>query len=105
MIEISIATDATDEIVAAFRVLIPQLSRSAAPLDRAGLAEIISAECNSVLLARDSADGGRIVGTLTLVVFRIPTAVRAWIEDVVVDSAARGRGVGDLLTRHALSLA
>ena len=105
MIEISVATEATDEIVAAFRLLIPQLSRSAAPLDRAALAAIISAECNSVLLARDSAAGGRIVGTLTLVVFRIPTAVRAWIEDVVVDDTVRGRGVGELLSRRALALA
>ena len=104
-IEISVATEATDELVAAFQHLIPQLSRSAAPLDRAALAEIIAAPCNSVLLARDSSDGGKIVGTTTLVVFRIPTAVRAWIEDVVVDSAARGRGVGELMTKAAMALA
>jgi ribosomal protein S18 acetylase RimI-like enzyme len=48
---------------------------------------------------------GAIVGTLTLVTFRIPTGVRAWIEDVVVDDVARGHGVGDLLNRFALDLA
>ena len=48
---------------------------------------------------------GRIVGMLTLVVFRIPTGVRAWIEDVVVDSAVGRRGVGEALTRAALDLA
>ncbi|MEY4373004.1 MAG: hypothetical protein RL219_1773, partial [Actinomycetota bacterium] len=47
----------------------------------------------------------RIVGTLTLVVFRIPTGVRAWIEDVVVDNAARGHGVGELLNVRALEVA
>ncbi len=47
----------------------------------------------------------QIVGALTLVVFRIPTGVRAWIEDVVVDEAARGQGVGEALNREALRLA
>ena len=47
----------------------------------------------------------RSVGTLTLVVFRIPTGVRAWIEDVVVDDAARGHGVGEALNQFALDLA
>ena len=58
-----------------------------------------------MLLARDPSAGGRIVGTLTLVIFRIPTATRAWIEDVVVDGAARGRGVGEALTLAAVKLA
>lgn len=47
--------------------------------------------------------GQEIVGLLTLVIFRIPTGVRAWIEDVVVDSQARGKGVGDALNRAALA--
>jgi len=55
-----------------------------------------------VLLAR--ADG-RIVGTLSLVMFPIPTGLRAWIEDVVVDQAARGQGVGEALITEALRLA
>jgi ribosomal protein S18 acetylase RimI-like enzyme len=104
-IQVSLATEATDEIVAAFAKLIPQLSESAPSLDRAALAEIIAAPCNAVLLARDRTDAGRIIGALTLVVFRIPTAVRAWIEDVVVDASARGQGVGEFLTREAVSLA
>lgn len=104
-IEVSVATEATEEVVAAFARLIPQLSASAAALDQSALAEVIESPCNTVLLARDAHDGARIVGTLTLVIFRIPTAVRAWIEDVVVDSAARGRGVGEALTQEALKLA
>jgi ribosomal protein S18 acetylase RimI-like enzyme len=104
-VEISVATEATDELLAAFAQLLPQLSGSAPPMDRSALAEIIAAPCNAVLLARDRAAGGKIIGALTLVVFRIPTAVRAWIEDVVVDASARGRGVGERLTREAISLA
>nr|MDQ3352391.1 GNAT family N-acetyltransferase [Actinomycetota bacterium] len=45
---------------------------------------------------------GRIVGSLTFVTFRIPTGMKAWIEDVVVDESVRGRGVGELLNRAAL---
>ena len=45
---------------------------------------------------------GRIVGTLTLAIFAIPTGRRAWIEDVVVDEAARGLGVGEQLTMAAV---
>ena len=55
------------------------------------------------MLAR--ADDGTIVGSLTLVLFRIPTGMRAWIEDVVVDAAARGQGVGEALNRFAIDLA
>ena len=54
-------------------------------------------------MARDG--DGRIVGTLTLAVFPIPTGVRAWIEDVVVDDSARGSGVGDALVDAAVAKA
>jgi ribosomal protein S18 acetylase RimI-like enzyme len=64
--------------------------------------EIVEAEASTVLIARDGRNEGRIVGMLTLVVFRIPTGVRAWIEDVVVDEAVRGRGVGEALNQSAV---
>jgi len=103
--QLSTATEVTDELVDAFARLIPQLSTSAVPPDRGTLAEIIAAPSNTVLLARDPSGERQIVGSLTLVIFRIPTGVRAWIEDVVVDSGARGRGVGEALTHEALRLA
>jgi ribosomal protein S18 acetylase RimI-like enzyme len=99
---IEIATEANDELVQAFARLIPQLSKSSPPPTAAEVAEMVASPASDVLVARLD---GRIVGTLTLVVFRIPTGVRAWIEDVVVDDSARGHGVGDLLNRFALELA
>jgi ribosomal protein S18 acetylase RimI-like enzyme len=101
-VTIEIANNVTDELVAAFAHLVPQLSKSSPPPDVAELAEMVASPASDVLLARLD---GAIVGTLTLVVFRIPTGVRAWIEDVVVDDSARGHGVGDLLNRFALDLA
>ena len=104
-VEVVIAETATPEVVDAFARLLPQLSSSAARLTREALADIIGAPHNTVLLARDPSAGNRIVGTLTLVMFRIPSGMRAWIEDVVVDDIARGRGAGEALTRTAVDLA
>ena len=101
-VSLEIASVADQELVEAFARLIPQLSKSSPPPTMAELAEMVAAPASDVLLARLN---GRIVGTLTLVTFRIPTGVRAWIEDVVVDDAARGHGVGDQLNRFALDIA
>ncbi len=92
----------TDEVVEAFGRLLPQLSSSAKALDAAALDAVVSSPAVTVLLARSE---GQIAGSLSLVMFRIPTGLRAWIEDVVVDEAARGQGVGAALTREALRLA
>ena len=93
------ATTATPGLLDAFAKLIPQLSRSSPPPGHDELAEMLGAPGTSVFVA---ALGPAIVGTLTLVVFRIPTGMRAWIEDVVVDDAARGHGAGEALTRAAI---
>jgi ribosomal protein S18 acetylase RimI-like enzyme len=104
-IEIVEATEVTNELVEAFQRLIPQLSSSNPPPSGAELQSIVSSEASILLLAVDRDAGDRIVGSLTLAWFRIPTGVRAWIEDVVVDGDARGQGVGEQLNRHALDVA
>ncbi|MHB1433215.1 MAG: GNAT family N-acetyltransferase [Streptosporangiaceae bacterium] len=101
-VDVTTLHEVTDEVVAAFRRLLPQLSTSAPPLDEEALAVIVAAPASTVLVAWVD---GRIVGTLTLAMFPIPTGLRAWIEDVVVDEAARGHGVGKALTLQALRLA
>ena len=98
--EITRVVEVTDEISAAFKYLVPQLSTSSQIPGQAQLQEI--ADNDTLFIARHE---GRILGSLTLVTFRIPTGVRAWIEDVVVDEAARGQGIGEALTRAALERA
>lgn len=101
-IEIAICDTVDADVVEAFARLIPQLSSSSAPPDAKVLQGIVDHDACTLLLARD---GDRIVGSMTLVVFPIPTGVRAWIEDVVVDDAARGKGVGAALNIRALEIA
>ena len=88
-----------DELVEAFDRLIPQLSSSSPPPTRDHLAAMVDSEDTVLYVARVD---GRILGSLTLAFYRIPTGTKAWIEDVVVDAEARGHGVGELLNRAAL---
>lgn len=98
-VQVAPASEASAELLAAFHHLIPQLSSSSVPISANQLAEMIAAESTTVFVATRAQE---IVGLLTLVVFRIPTGMRAWIEDVVVDESARGAGVGESLNRAAL---
>jgi ribosomal protein S18 acetylase RimI-like enzyme len=93
---------ATPELVTSLNVLLPQLSSNAQPLSLADLETLVHSPSTTLFVARNEDD---VVGTLTLVVFPIPSGERAWIEDVVVDEGARGLGVGEALTRAALDVA
>ncbi|MEM1332690.1 MAG: GNAT family N-acetyltransferase [Actinomycetota bacterium] len=99
---IEIADHVDDELVAAFERLIPQLSSSSPPPSADALRQLVDGPDTDVFLARV---GGEIVGSLTLAFYLIPTGLKAWIEDVVVDDAARGHGVGRLLNEAALERA
>jgi ribosomal protein S18 acetylase RimI-like enzyme len=101
-VDIEVVNEVTSDVVEAFGRLLPQLSTRAAPLDADALSVIVSAAASTLLIARA---GDEIVGTLTLVIFPIPTGIRAWVEDVVVDEAARGQRVGEALTIEALRIA
>lgn len=97
-----VAQEADGELVEAFGRLLPQLSASAVPLDQRGLARLLACNANTLLVARSS---GKIVGVLTLVLIPLPSGVRGHVEDVVVDTAARGEGAGAALIAEALRLA
>lgn len=98
-VTVEMATQASDELVQVMQKLIPQLSSSNAPPSMEELNEMISSGSSVLFIARVE---NQIVGSLTLATFRIPTGIRAWIEDVVVDESARGHGVGEALNLAAL---
>ena len=100
---VEIVNEVTTELVDAFARLVPQLSRSSPAPDELVLGEIVASPATHLLIARG--DDGAVLGSLTLVLFRIPTGLRAWIEDVVVDDAARSQGVGEALNRYAIDVA
>ncbi len=104
MIHTTEVVEVDDELVAAFDRLTPQLSSSSPAPGPDELAAIVASPATVLFVARDI-DSGEIVGTLTLALFRIPTGLRAWIEDVVVSETARGQGVGAALCQAAIDRA
>lgn len=103
MVSIRPVTEVTESLTDAYRVLIPQLSSSSNPPTGEALQRIIESDSAQILIAED--ENGEILGTMTLIIFQIPTGIRAWIEDVVVDNSARGKGIGKKLNLAALELA
>ena len=102
MISVEVAAFADEDLRAAVNALVPQLSSSSPPPSSDELARIVEDPATTLFVARE---GDHIVGMLTLAAFRIPTAQRAFIEDVVVDEAARGTGVAAALVQAALDRA
>ena len=99
MITVQAASSVDDELLAAVTGLVPQLSSSSPPPGADALDRILANPDATLFVARLD---DHIVGMLTLITFEIPTAVRAWIEDVVVDERARGQGVAAALVQAAL---
>ena len=102
MIKIFEITEAEDETLDAVNRLLPQLSKSSKLINRSTLQKLSNSECTRLYVAKED---DTIFGMLSLVVFSIPTGTKAWIEDVVVDERARGKGVGRELMNHALNVA
>lgn len=101
MVRVEKTLEVSPELVKAAQELVPQLSNSAGPVTEEQLSQIVRSPATVLFCARDE-ESQQIVGMLTLAWFRIPTGVRAWIEDVVVDRVARGQGAGEALTEAAL---
>lgn len=99
MVTIEEVKNVDAELIAAFERLVPQLSSSNPPPTEKELVAIVASRSTVLFVARDE---GEIVGSLSLVLFRIPTGLRAWIEDVVVDDSTRGKGVGAKLSTAAI---
>ena len=100
-VSVTEVTSVTADLVEAFGRLIPQLSSTSPAPTVEELDAIVLSPASVLLVARD--DAGRIVGSLTLALFRVPTGIRAWIEDVVVDDSARGVGAGAALVEAAVA--
>ena len=103
MMKIIQPTEITEEISTAFKTLIYQLSPNRKPPSKQNLEEIINSKNSVLFLAKD--ENNKIVGTLTLLINRIPSGQKVSIEDVVVDNKMRGKGIGEKLTQFAIDYA
>ena len=102
-ISVRAATEVNDDLVESFARLIPQLSSSSPAPSASDLLSIIDNPNSVLFIAEVETDGvPSVVGSLTLAFYRIPTGLKAWIEDVVVDESARGLGVGEALNVAAI---
>ncbi len=99
---ISQATKATPQLANAFQRLIPQLNPASRVPNQADLQEVIDNKDTFLFIGTENDE---IVGTISLVVYKIPTGNKAWIEDVIVDETARGKGYGRKLMLHAIEFA
>ena len=102
MIEIFEVTKSNESTLKLVNRLLPQLSKSAPPLTSGKLEDIVLSTHVHLYIAQE---GAEVLGMLSLVVFPIPTGIRAWVEDVVVDESARGKGVGRALSEYAVQAA
>ena len=102
MIEIFEVTESNESTLKLVNRLLPQLSKSAEPLTSGKLKEIVQSAHVHLYIAQE---GAEVLGMLSLVVFPIPTGIRAWVEDVVVDESVRGKGVGRALSEYAVQAA
>lgn len=101
--QIEIATQADDELYETFQRLIPQLTKNNPPPTPDLLHALLADKSSTLLVARD--ESNKIVGALTLIVYKVPTGIRSIIEDVIVDESARGKKVGEFLMKKAIEIA
>jgi ribosomal protein S18 acetylase RimI-like enzyme len=97
--EVNAARYANEELLAQINHLLPQLSSSARPMEMEQLRDFLDSSAITLFVATHD---GHVIGMLTLALFPLPTGIRAWIEDVVVDAQWRGHGAGAMLTTTAV---
>lgn len=103
--QIEQVTSVSDELYEAFLRLIPQLTTTKLPPTREDLDALVRSESSTLVIACQSETGNSIIGAACLTVYRVPTGIRAIIEDVIVDESVRGLGIGEALLRRLLDLA
>ena len=101
--QVDIVTQADVELYEAFQRLVPQLTTNNPPPSLNDLTALVRDSSSTLLVARN--EGQKIIGALTLAIYRVPTGIRSIIEDVIVDTSARGGGVGEALMNHGIEIA
>ena len=101
--QVDIVTQADDELYDAFQRLVPQLTKNNPPPSLNDLTALVRDPSSTLMIARNK--NRKIIGALTLAVYRVPTGIRSIIEDVIVDGSSRGQGIGEALMKRAIEVA
>lgn len=94
--------EVSEELYQACLRLVPQLTSNNPPPTYEHLAQLIESPASFLFQAQDPDHSDQIIGLATLIVYHVPTGVRGYIEDVIVDQQMRGRRIGEALTRACL---
>ncbi|MFT3995678.1 MAG: GNAT family N-acetyltransferase [Dysgonomonas sp.] len=97
--QIEILSDVDNKTITAFNRLMQQLSSNYKPIAKEYLIDIINSSNIIIFVAKENET---IIGSLSLVFYNIPTGMKAWVEDVVIDQSVRGKGVGKALIEQAI---
>jgi ribosomal protein S18 acetylase RimI-like enzyme len=105
-IDIYLVTEFSEDLYQACQVLVPQLTNNNPPPTREQLTQLINSQASHFFVARDNAStNNQVIGLATLIIYHVPTGMRGYIEDVVVDGNWRGQGIGEALTQACLGFA
>lgn len=93
------------ELYQAICDLVPQLGAHKVIPTQDEVAALLNSEASTLLIARYPDAESKIVGILTISIYRVPTGVRSIVEDVIVDTSMRRRGIAKALMQAAIEIA
>src|SRR5664279_2252533 len=96
-------TKFTDRVFEASLQLLPQLDQHTNLPDKQYFKDLLASGNTHFFIAE--LDNRDIAGMLTIGTYLTPTGIKFWIEDVVVDEARRGTGIGKDLIQFAIDYA
>lgn len=84
--------------------LISQIGNNYKPITDEEIHEMLSSKNYFLFVARNLGTN-KIVGMITLLIYRIPYSKKGILEDLVVDAEFRRQGIGTMLIQKAISKA
>ena len=82
------------------RTLIEQLTGRESTFSEDDLRNVLQDSASRLFVMRHKEC---IVGMLSLGIYTCPTSRKVWVEDVVIDSELRGKGLGEELVEYAIN--
>jgi len=103
-IEIKEVTTYSHDLAERIRELVHMIGKNHKELTDDDLREILASQTTTLFIAQDKKTN-KIAGMATLIVYRIPYVRKAYFDDLVVDDAFRGLGIGSALIKKVIESA